>query len=76
MFPDDEAAEAWFASVRWPDGAACPRCGSDNVQDPTTHTTMRYRRRSCRKFFSVRTGTVMEDSNLGYRVWALAICRS
>ena len=73
MFPDDETAEAWFAGVRWPDGAACPRCGSDNVQNPTTHPTMPYRCRPCRKFFSVRTGTVMEDSKLGYRVWALAI---
>lgn len=25
MFPDDGAAEDWFASVRWPQGATCPR---------------------------------------------------
>ncbi len=73
MFPDDATAEQWFADARWPDGVACPHCEGDNVQHPTTHPTMPYRCRSCRKFFSVRTGTVMADSKLGYRVWALAI---
>ena len=73
MFPDDATAEQWFADARWPDGVACPRCESGNVQTPTTHPTMPYRCRACRKFFSVRTGTVMADSKLGYRIWALAI---
>ena len=56
-FPDDATAEAWFASVRWPDGARCPHCDHDSVQHPTTHPTMPYRCRGCRTFFSVRTGT-------------------
>ena len=33
---------------------------------------MPYRCRDCRKRFSVKTGTVMEGSNLGYQTWALA----
>ncbi len=73
MFPDNETAEQWFADARWPAGVVCPYCEGDNVQHPTTHHSMPYRCRSCRKFFSVRTGTVMADSKLGYRVWALAI---
>ncbi|MCY4547213.1 MAG: transposase [Defluviicoccus sp.] len=32
MFPTDEAAAAWFAAERWPDGPSCPHCGSRNVQ--------------------------------------------
>ena len=28
MFPDDAAAEAWFAETRWPDGVVCPHCES------------------------------------------------
>ncbi|MCY3786038.1 MAG: hypothetical protein OXG47_04845 [bacterium] len=24
-FPDDATAEAWVASIRWPDGPQCPR---------------------------------------------------
>lgn len=73
MFPDDEAAERWFYAQRWPDGLCCPRCGDTNVQQKTTHPTMPHRCRGCRKFFSVRTGTPMEASNLGLQVWALAI---
>ena len=72
MFPDDETSEAWFADVRWPDGATCPTCGSDNVQTGAKHPTMSYRCRTCRKYFSARTGTVMESSKLGYQVWAIA----
>lgn len=75
MFPDDKAAEDWFAHVRWPEGPQCPYCGYDNVQSGAKHKTMPYRcrRDGCRKRFSVRIGTAMESSNLGYQTWAVAI---
>ena len=75
MFPDDAAAEAWFVKVRWPTGPACPYCGSVNVLGGAKHKTMPYRcrERECRKRFSVRTGTVMEASNIAYQKWALAV---
>ena len=72
MFPDDAAAERWFTESRWPDGVCCPHCGSVNVQSGTAHKTMPYRCRDCRKFFSAKTGTVLQSSKLGYQVWALA----
>ena len=73
MFPDDETAEKWFIHERWPDGMACPRCGSTNVQEKTTHATMPHRCRDCRKFFSAKTGMAMECSKLGYQIWAITI---
>ena len=72
-FPDDKAAEEWFVSIRWPDGIRCAHCNSDNVQEKTTHPRMPYRCRSCRKFFSARTGTVMTDSKIGYRKWIIGM---
>ena len=72
MFPDDATAEAWIAKVRWPNGPTCPHCASDSVQEGSKHPSMPYRCRTCRKFFSVRTGTAMENSNLGAQVWTLA----
>ena len=72
-FRDDAAAERWFAKVRWPDGPRCPRCGTADVRAGTAHKSMPYRCRPCRRYFSVRIGTVMEDSKLGYQTWALAI---
>ena len=73
MFPDDKTAEKWFEQQRWPDGISCPRCGSLNIQESAKHKTMAHRCRDCRKFFSVKIGTVMEASNLGYQAWALAM---
>ena len=75
LFPDNATAEKWFADQRWPEGPHCPRCGSTNVQSGTAHKTMPYRCREkqCAKRFSVKTATVMEGSNLGYRAWAFAI---
>ena len=72
MFPDDAAAEKWFEAQRWPDGPFCGHCGSINVQSGTAHKTMSHRCRDCRKWFSVKTETVMQSSKLGLQVWALA----
>lgn len=73
MFRDDETAEAWFIQARWPDGIACPRCGSVNVNEKATHPSMPHRCRDCDKRFSVKTDTPMACSNLGYRVWGFAV---
>lgn len=71
-FPNDATAEQWFIDMRWPDGVHCPACDSDNVQERKSRKPQPYRCRACRKDFSVKTGTLMQGSNLGYRVWALA----
>ena len=75
IFPDDTTAEAWFVETRWPEGPPCPHCGSTHVLSGAAHKTMPYRCREkgCRKRFSVKTGTVMESSNIGYQKWAIAI---
>ncbi|MCY4650861.1 MAG: IS1595 family transposase [bacterium] len=73
MFPDDEKSEAWFRGLRWPNGIDCPACGSPRIQDKCSHKTMPFRCRDCNKKFSTKTGSVMQSSKLGYRVWAIAI---
>ena len=72
MFPDDETAEAWFIMNRWPNGVHCPHCDSDNILSSALHPTKPFRCRKCCKRLSVKTGTVMQSSNLGYQIWALA----
>lgn len=73
MFPDDDTARKWFEEQRWPDGhVACPHCGSMHIQHGPKHPTMTHRCRDCKKFFSVKSGTVMHGSKLGYRDWAIA----
>ena len=73
MFPNDKTAEKWFIEQRWPDGVTCPCCGSKNVQVRKTRKPQPYRCRDCRKDFSTKTGTLMEGSKLGFRVWITAI---
>ena len=73
LFPDNETAEQWFIKIRWPDEVQCPHCESSNIKHNATHKTMRYRCNACKKRFSVKTGTVMESSNVNYQKWAIAI---
>ena len=72
-FPDDAAAERWLTECRWGSEPACPHCGSVNVQTGAKHKTMPLRCRDCRKRFSVRVGTAMQDSNIPLQKWAVAI---
>ena len=71
-FSNNATAEKWFIETRWPDGMCCPRCGSEDVYCVANRKPQPFRCKDCRKYFSVKTGTVMEGSNLGFRTWALA----
>ena len=73
LFPDDATAEEWFIANRWPDGLRCAHCESPNAEREGNHPQRPFPCRDCRKFFSVKTGTVMQSSKLGYQKWALAI---
>ncbi|MYC84091.1 MAG: IS1595 family transposase [Acidimicrobiia bacterium] len=75
MFPDETAAVEWFERIRWPNGVdVCPRCGEIGyVAAVPNAKPMPYRCASCRRYFSVRTGTVMESSRLPVRKWVIAL---
>ena len=72
-FGNDRDAEAWFTKKRWPNGVACPVCGSLEVSERKNRKPMPYRCRACSKDFSVRTGTVMQSTKLGLGKWAIAM---
>ena len=74
-FPNDERAKIWFEAKIWPQGPVCPHCGTLNVQSGIKHKTMTHRCRECddRPMFSLKTGTIMQGSKLGYQTWAIAI---
>ena len=73
QYPDDAAAEDWFVQQRWPNGVACPHCGDTDIQERPAHPKMRFRCRGCHKFFSVKTGSLMQGSNIGYQAWLIAM---
>ena len=75
LFSDTETATAWFTERRWTNGVCCPYCGSMNVKTWIKNKGMPYRcgEKVCRKWFSVRTKTVMESSRIGLDKWGMAI---
>ena len=71
-FSDERAIEREFIEARWPNGIACPSCGSLDVTSRRTRKPQPFRCRDCGKDFSVKTGTVMQGSNLPLGKWAFA----
>ena len=73
LFPDEESAERWFEAQRWPDGMVCPKCDSTNIAACKDKKPQPYRCRTCRKHFSVRTGTVLARSHIPLQKWVFAL---
>lgn len=72
-FPNEESARLYFENRRWSAGTYCPHCGSFSATECKDHKPMPYRCKDCRKHFSVRTGTVLEESRLPLQKWLMAI---
>ena len=74
MFPDEASAVKWFEEQRWPDGEiCCMRCGSVDAYRVKSGRPMPYRCRDCKQYFSLRTNTAMEASNISLKKWVWAI---
>ena len=72
MFPDEEAARIYFEKRRWFNGRYCPHCGSVDTVEVKDHKPMPYRCKDCRKHFSVRTDSVLEETRLPLQKWLMA----
>lgn len=72
-FPNEESARLFFEGKRWGNSPYCGHCGSLEVSECKDHIPMAYRCKSCRKHFSVRTGTVLAESRLPLHKWLMAI---
>jgi len=61
-------------SLRWPGGVTCPTCGSGDVHFIATRSIWRCKAQQHeRQQFSVKIGTVMEDSPISLDKWMVAI---
>jgi transposase-like protein len=70
-FSDLDVATDYVAKLRWPDGAVCPRCGGVEYSYLTTRRL--WKCKACKKQYSVKVGTIFEDSALGLDKWLPAI---
>jgi len=71
-FSDDLLCINFIASLRWENGIAiCPRCESDKTSFLSTRKI--WKCKACKKQFSVKVGTIFEDSAIGLDKWLCAI---
>ncbi|MGH9328236.1 MAG: IS1595 family transposase [Terriglobia bacterium] len=79
---DELAAVELFEHLRWGNDPACVHCGSIDVYKMTDATTGKRNKRylwrchDCKKQFTVRIGTVYEESRIDLRHWAYAFWRA
>ena len=73
QFGDDEKANDWFVARRWPDGIHCLECDSGRVvRRKSNRSTPLYHCNACKYDFTVKVGTIMEDSKISLSKWAMA----
>lgn len=70
MIPDELDCFQIIVSRRWPNGVACPRCESSQVGQIKTRSL--FQCNACDYQFSVRVGTVLQDSQLPLWKWFVA----
>ncbi|HXH41502.1 MAG TPA: IS1595 family transposase [Thermoanaerobaculia bacterium] len=73
-FSDFENCRALMMKLRWPDGkVACPRCGSEKVSYLAKARVWKCYSDHKTPKFSLKTGTIFEDSPLGLDKWLSAL---
>jgi len=70
-FPDEQACVDHLRSIRWRDGEFCPRCNCNRIYHFSDRRT--FKCGHCRVRFSIKVGTIFEDTKLPLRKWFAAI---
>src|SRR3954451_19830798 len=70
-FSDLDVCTEYVAGLRWPNGPICPRCGGVEYSYLTTRRI--WKCKACKRQFSVKVGTIFEDSPLGLDKWLPAV---
>jgi transposase-like protein len=72
-FSDPKVCLDFMVGMRWPDGVVCPTCGSREVTFLASRSLFQCRHKHPRRQFSVKVGTIFEDSPIGLDKWLPAI---
>jgi transposase-like protein len=70
-FSDLDVATKFVADLRWSDGPVCDKCGGVETSYLTTRRI--WKCKACKRQFSVKVGTIFEDSPLGLDKWLPAV---
>jgi len=71
FFSDPDICNEFVAALRWTGGPTCPRCGSKEHSYLSTRRL--WKCKGCKRQFSVKVGTIFEDSPLGLDKWLCSI---
>ena len=72
-FSDSDNCHNFMVKKLWPNGVCCPKCGSDKVGKFSTSKRRLANCKACKKQFTVKVGTIFEDSPLGLDKWLPAV---
>lgn len=72
-FADPVNCREYLVARRWPKGVTCPRCGSKNVLFLEKYNRWHCREKHKSPQFTLKTGTLMEDSPIRLDKWLTAI---
>lgn len=73
-YADPKVCFAEMLPVKWPDGKpTCPKCGGDSIGIVKSRSLLQCKAVDCRKQFSVKVGTIFEDSPLPLSQWFVAV---
>ena len=80
-FDDPDNSLNYLAAKRWPNGVECPYCGAKEPMFLKTRRIWKCSATDCRKQFSVKVGTVLNESPIGLdkwlpAMWMVANCRN
>ena len=68
-FSDPDRAHEYAVKMRWPNGIACPRMGCGSAAVQFIATRKKWRCKDCKRQFSVKFGTIFEDSPIPFTKW-------
>ncbi|HYM14673.1 MAG TPA: IS1595 family transposase [Dehalococcoidia bacterium] len=69
-FNDPDVCIQFLGALRWPDGIViCPNCGSDQVRYLGTRRLWECKSKHAKRQFSIKVGTIFEDSPVGLEKW-------
>ena len=72
-FADPDVALKFMATIRWPNGVKCPRCGSEKVSFTAKRRVWTCECCPNRRQFSIKVGTIMEDSPIPLDKWLVGM---
>ena len=73
FFSDKTNCRDYLVARRWPKGVTCPTCGSESVYFDSGRNGWECKTRHPKRKFTLKTGTIFEDSALGLDKWLPAV---